>query len=286
LRQRLTETPGDDVHPLDIHGRRVIDCHEQLVGILRNRLGQNHADFFAQPAQAAGSRSIVWYTTAPGEVVDVATLPPEEKQRLAQRAERILGDVEGLAVQSANDGPAGRTVGELLHAAAQVPSNAMLFSVGGKVVTVLWGHRSGSAAHAPAPTAREALSATAPVHTTVQVAPAPAIRAPVAENKAARRPHWLVPAFLALVLVALLAWAWQSDLLLRLAGPEDDLSARIAAVEARNQTLAARIAELKKTSAPLKCVPEPVPSPQKQPAKQSHHSPSGPVAFALHAEGT
>ena len=85
---------GDDVHPLDVHGRRVIDCHEQLAGILRNRLGQNHADFFAQPAQAAGSRSIVWSTTLPGEVAGVDALAPDEKRirhygLLANRAKRL-----------------------------------------------------------------------------------------------------------------------------------------------------------------------------------------------------
>jgi hypothetical protein len=261
------ETSGGDSHPLDVHGRRVVDCHEQLVGILRNRLGQNHADFFAQPALTAGSRTIVWYTTVAGEIAAVDTLSPDEKQRLTQRAERILGDVEGLAAQTVSDGPAGATVSDLLRAAAQVAPGAPLFSVGGKVVTVLWGHRSASAAHEPAPRldTRQAVAAKAPLQETVHnIATTPAVRAQAGAHASAQRQRWLVPSLIALVVVALLAWAWQSDFLAGLAGSGGDLSAQIAAAEARNQTLASRLAELKKNSAPVKCVPVPIPAPQKQ----------------------
>jgi hypothetical protein len=270
LRQRLTETPGDDVHPLDIHGRRVIDCHEQLVGILRNRLGQNHADFFSQPAVTAGSRAIVWYTSVPGEAAAVTALSPDEQQRLTQRAERILGDVEGLAAQTASDGPAGRTVGELLSAAAQVAPGAPLFSVGGKVVAVLWGHRSANAprAHGPASNAPEPVPAQSVVHGTTQTAVSgAAVGTHTAESTKTQRPAWIVPALVALVAVVLLAWAWQSDFLGQLAGQGGDLRVQIAAAEARNQDLASRISELKKKPAALKCVPEPVPSPGKQPPR-------------------
>jgi hypothetical protein len=268
------ETSGDDVHPLEIHGRRVIDCHEQLVGILRNRLGQNHADFFAQPALSSGSRSIVWYTTVTGEVAPVDTLSPDEKQRLTQRAERILADVEGLAAQTASDGPAGATVSEILRAAAQVAPGAPLFSIGGKVVAVLWGHRSASAAQMAAPRldTPQALAAKTPVQETVQtIASTPAVRARTSADASAQRQRWLVPSLIALVVVALLAWAWHSDLFVRLAGSGDDLGAQIAAAEARNQTLASRISELKKNPASVKCVPAPIPAPP----KQSFVSPSG-----------
>jgi hypothetical protein len=258
------------VHPLDIHGRRVIDCHEQLVGILRNRLGQNHADFFAQPALNAGSRAIVWYTTVPGEVAAVTALPPDEQQRLTQRAERILGDVEGLAAQTASDGPAGRTVGELLAAAAQVAPGAPLFSVGGRVVTVLWGHRSANAprAHGLASGAPEPLPAQGAVLDTTQAAVSGAAAGThTAPHASAQRRAWLVPSLVALVAVALLAWAWQSDFLGQLAEQGGDLRVQIAAAEARNQDLATRISALKKNPAALKCVPEPVPSPGKQPPR-------------------
>jgi hypothetical protein len=284
VRQRLTETTGDDAQPLDIHGRRVIDCHEQLAGILRNRLGRDHADFFAQPAPAAGSRAIVWYTALSGEIASVTTLPPDEQQRLTQRAERILGDVKGLAAASASDGPAGATVGELLRAAAHVASGAPLFSVGGKVVAVLWGHRSSNTAH-PVPEfhSRQTPRTEASSHGSVQADTLHTAAEPtVARNAPAPRRHWLVPTLIALFAVALLAWAWQSGFLFPSAGPGDELGAQIAAVEARNQTLAARIAELKKNPGAVKCVPEPVPSPGKQsPAKQSR----SPSAITLASRG-
>lgn len=278
MRQRLAETSGDDAYPLDVHGRRVIDCHEQLVGILRNRLGQNHADFFAQPAPTAGSRSIVWYTPLSGEVARVDTLAPDERQRLTQRAERILGDVEGLAAQTVSDGPAGGTVAELLRAAAQVAPGAALFSVGGKVVTILWGHRCANSARAHTAPA-DPRSARSPETSTHETRQAPASDTIVHTRSTVGTPaqprRWLVPSLVALLVVAIVAWAWHGDFLVRVAG-RDDLSAQIAAVEARNQTLTGQISELKKNPSVAKCVPEPVPSPGKQkPAKQSFHSPAG-----------
>src|SRR5690349_6994782 len=89
--QRLAETSGAEGQPLDVHGKRLIDCYDQLVGILRNRLGQNHANLFAQP-RAQSSGAMAWYTPMTGSVVRADALPPEERQRLQERAQRILGD--------------------------------------------------------------------------------------------------------------------------------------------------------------------------------------------------
>ena len=207
MRQRLTETPGDDVHPLDIHGRRVIDCHEQLVGILRNRLGQNHADFFAQPALTAGSRAIVWYTSVPGEVaaVDCASARRAAASHAARRAHpgrRGRACRADRVRRTRRDEPWA----SFCRAAAQVAPGAPLFSVGGKVVAVLWGHRSANAprAHGPVSSVPEPLPVQGPVHGTTQNAVSgAAIGTHTAENAKPQRPAWIVPALVALVAVAL-----------------------------------------------------------------------------------
>ena len=94
--QRLAETSRGEGLPLDVHGKRLIDCYDQLVGILRNRLGQNHAHLLAQP-RVQPSGAIQWYTPLAGPVVRAEALPSDERQRLQDRAERILGYIQGVS---------------------------------------------------------------------------------------------------------------------------------------------------------------------------------------------
>jgi hypothetical protein len=291
VRQRLTETSADQGQPLDIHGRRLIDAYEQLVGILRNRLGQNHAHFFAQPV-AGRSGSITWFTPLPGDVVPADALGAEERQRLQDRAERILGDVEGVASDIQSDS-AGRLVGDMLRAAAQVAPAAPLFSVGGKPVTVLWGHHSGTSS-ATAPRATSAVASSAgpstampdrALHTSSEPtvttrstvgghAPASAASIAIGSDVDARKRRvWLLSALIALAALTLVVLGLRSCSVVRNeADPlTGELTAQIAAVEARNRTLETEIARRNKPDA-VKCVPDVrspgAAAPKKPPATQ------------------
>jgi hypothetical protein len=267
VRQRLTETSAELGQPLDVHGRRLIDCYDQLAGILRNRLGQNHAHFLAQPVERSGS--ISWFTQLAGEVVGEDALIPEERQRLKDRASQILGDIEGLAADIRTEGATGPMLGEMLRAAAQLAPGASLFSVGGKPVITLWGHRSASS-NEPA---RRTMPNGVPQVNTVAIAAhsapsggATATQPAVSGGRA--RPAiagiqartWIIPALIGLSVLIVLLWGMRSCSTARVEPDAPDLTAQIAEVEARNKALEVEIAQRKSNAPRVKCVPEPTPS--------------------------
>jgi hypothetical protein len=279
VRQRLTETSGGEGQPLDVHGKRLIDCYDQLVGILRNRLGQNHAHFLAQP-RVEPSGSITWFTPLAGAVVTADALAPEERQRLKDRAERIVGDIHGVASDIQAEGAAGQMIADMLRAAAQLAPGAPLFSVDGKPVVALWGHRgSGASATDFRPSAPGAPAA-APLRSAA-VSPPPITTAPhvpasstvlanshtgatppkiaVSSDSAAgkRRAAGLVFALAAIAVLLALLWNFRDylgggngDALAR------DLDMQIAQAEARTKVLETEIARRQGKGAPVKCVPE------------------------------
>jgi hypothetical protein len=268
--QRLAETSRGEGQPLDVHGKRLIDCYDQLAGILRNRLGQNHAHLLAQP-RAQPSGAIHWYTPLAGAVVRADALPPEERQRLHDRAERILGDIQGVAHDIQSEGAAGQMIADMLRAAAQLAPEAPLFSVDGKPVAILWGHRSNDApplvTTSASPTATP--SSTAPVQPRPPAIPANsqaevmASRIPEASDGAARkrrRVRVLAVCAAVLALLALFFGLRQFVFDDRMTSASAaDLDTQIAAVESRNRVLEAEIARTKgKGKGPaVKCVPEP-----------------------------
>jgi hypothetical protein len=278
--QRLAETSGGENEPLEIHGKRLIDCYDQLVGILRNRLGQNHAHFFAQPRVGA-SGSITWFTPLPGAVVRADELPPEERQRLEERAQRILGDVHGVATDIQSQGPGGQMIADMLRAAAQIAPRAPLYSIDGKPVVTLWGHRSSGAAvasAAPALRAEPAAAApasavssavargTAPASTPSSPAPAASQAGPIPSKATTAgatgmRSYQRVALFAAsaLVLLAALFWGWRQFTMRAYdkTASAGDIDAQITRAEARNRLLESEIARLKTKGAPaVKCVPD------------------------------
>jgi hypothetical protein len=272
--QRLAETSRGDGEPLDVHGKRLIDCYDQLAGILRNRLGQNHAQFLAQPrAQASGA--IQWYTPLAGNVVRADALPPEERQRLQDRAQRILGDIQGVASDIESEGAAGQMIGAMLRAASHLAPQAPLFSVDGKPVVILWGHRSSAPVSAEATTPNvtpvATPSKTVPLQPQAHTSTAPAVPAnsgaeaiaskiPVTDDAHARKRqrNRIIAACAALIAVAAIAFGLRHFWLRE--GDSDasagDLDTMIAQTEERNRVLEADIARMKGKGPAVKCVPE------------------------------
>ena len=273
--QRLAETSRGEGQPLDVHGKRLIDCYDQLVGILRNRLGQNHAHLLAQP-RVQPSGAIQWYTPLAGPVVRAEALPSDERQRLQDRAERILGDIQGVANDIQSEGAAGQMIADMLRASVQLAPGAPLFSVDGKPVAILWGHRSTDAPPLVAPTDAAPARPAAPSSSTVPVRPQPAVPAntqtevaaakiPEAVDSAARkrrRIRILAACAAVIALLALLFGLRQfvfGDHITEASAA--GLDAQIAEVEERNRLLESQIARAKgkgKDKGPaVKCVPEP-----------------------------
>jgi len=279
VRQRLTETSGGEGQPLDVHGKRLIDCYDQLVGILRNRLGQNHAHFLAQP-RIEPSGAITWFTPLAGEAIAADTLAPEERQRLKDRAGRIIGDIHGVASDIQAEGAAGQMIADMLRAAAELAPGAPLFSVDGKPVVALWGHRASGASSVDARASAPIVTA-APASSRPLPSPPPSASTPNAvagstvlansqtgasastitserDSRDGRPRTALVIGLAVLALIAALLWFLKDELI---AGGASDTAARdldmqIAQAEARTKVLEAEIARRQGKGPPVKCVPE------------------------------
>ncbi|KQP11863.1 VWA domain-containing protein [Pseudorhodoferax sp. Leaf267] len=295
--QRLLYTPRTAGFALEVHGRSLLASHEQIVNILRSRLGQAHGDLLASPKPDA--EGVAWSTALSGDAVLASTLPPEERDKLDKRAQRLLNDIRGLGQQLAAEGSAAQMVGQMIERAAQLPSGDWLYSVGGKPVLVLWGHADAAQPPVPPvapPAAAPAPAAAAAVPAAAAAAPDPAMDAaikslePAAGTAAAAaapsaappaRRRWLWALLLLPLLAALLFFGLRGCQ--DQAAPADDLSARLGEAQARNKALEDEIARKKAQAPQFMCV-RPSPEPPVAAASAPEPEASAPVAAASEPE--
>lgn len=260
--QGLIKTRGDAGQAVQVGGRALTAAHEQISGILRSRLGQNHAELLAIPKPDADG--IAWSTNLAGTVTPAAQLPEDERAKLQQRAERFLGEIRGLAQQLRGEGPASAVVAQMLEQATKQPPGDWLYSVGGRPVMVMWGHAAPGTPVAPVAAAAAAAAAAAtatPAAAAVPPALPPAAAPVVPPSAAAAAPapwkRWLLWGLLLLVLLYLLFFGWKrcSEMPVADAG----LAEQIAQAEARNQGLEAELAAKRGARPQMQCVPDPVP---------------------------
>ncbi|MES2687299.1 MAG: VWA domain-containing protein [Pseudomonadota bacterium] len=305
--QQLIQTAGQDGLPIEFGGRRLTDSYEQIVSTLRSKLGQNHADFLARAAVDA-SGGVAWSTHLAGAVRKASTLPEEDLAKLRKTAMRLSGDIRGLAAQLRAQGPEQKDLADMLERSAQVGSGDWLFSVGGKAVTVMWGH-SGSALAMPGQAAAPAASALTvppsaaalPAHVPPSVpanaaadiqdadiidvdarnVPPPVAKLPWWKRLLAMR--WLRWVLLALLLLALLLFGLKRCSGLMPVLP--DASSALAEVEKQNRELEEEIARRKvqpqfqcepdKVDPPLPAASEPPPpAPPPEPAASAPQPPA------------
>lgn len=167
--QSLITTPGGAGQALEVSGRSLVGAHAQIANILKSRLGQNHGDLLAQP-RLLPEGGIAWSTPLEGTVQPGSRLAPDERAKLQQRADRLSGEIRGLARQMEAEGPAAQVVAQMLERVLMQAPGDWLYSVGGKPVLVMWGHAAPGTVLSPwTPKA-----APAPAATIVPPAAAPA----------------------------------------------------------------------------------------------------------------
>ena len=270
--QRLLQTSRSAGFGLEVRGRSLLASHEQIVNILRSRLGQAHGDLLAVPKIEADG--VAWSTALSGDAVLASTLPPDERDKLQKRAERLLNDIRGLGQQLAAEGAAAQMVGEMIALATQVPPGDWLYSVGGKPVMVMWGHAATPQPPAAAPppmTAPTHAAAAAAVPAAATTAHDPALAAaiqslepPVQASAAvpaapAPQRRWLWALLLLPLLAALLFFGLRGCK--DAAAPADDLSAQLGEAQARNKALEDDIARKKAQAPQFMCVRPPAEEP-------------------------
>jgi hypothetical protein len=262
LAQSLIRTRGDAAQALQVGGRTLAAAHEQIAGILRSRLGQNHAELLAVPKPDADG-GIAWSTNLAGAVTPAAQLPEDERAKLQQRAERFLSEIRGLAQQLRGEGPASAVVAQMLEQAVRQPPGEWLYSVGGRPVLVLWGH---AAAGTPVAPVAAVPVATAAVAAPVAAAAPPAVVAPIPPSSTPPSPQaaprtgkpWWLWVLLALVLLYLLFFGLKRC---SATPPVADaaLDEQLAQAEARNKALEDELAAKRGARPQMQCVPDPAP---------------------------
>jgi hypothetical protein len=275
--QTLIKTPPGAGQSLDVGGRPLTAAHEQLVGILRQRLGQNHGELFAAPRLGADG-AIVWTTPLTAPAMPAAQLAPDERDKLEQRVDRLLTDIRGLADQLRAEGGTAALVAPLLDRATLRPPGDWLYSVGGKPVLVLWGHVAPGAVPPPvlapanaSPTAAAGLAASS-------VAPTVASAAITATTP--RRWPWLLAG--GVLLLAGMAWALRSCT--DPAAGDPALAAQLAQAEARNLALEEDLARRRGAAPQLMCMADPPPPAAAPPASAPPAiPPPAPAASAVAA---
>lgn len=257
--QQLIRTEAGAGHALQVNGRAVTAAHEQVVAIIRSRLGQNHADYLARPAPEADG-AVRWSTHLAGTVRAAGELGADERDKLQRTAERLAGDIRGLAAQMQGEGPATQMVGQMLERAAQVPSGDWLYSVGGKPVTVMWGHAGSALAAAALPPVGTGVAGAAPAGAAVAGAGVAGAGAAAVKGGWLRMLGWG-----ALALVVLAAVLFGLKQCKPGASGPSSLGATVEDLKRQNQKLEQDIVQKRNQRSPWTCVPEP-PKPPEPPA--------------------
>lgn len=261
-----------------------VECHAQLRALLLQRLGPEHAALLAEPQHDPERRSVDWYTDTDGPAVPVSQLPPDEAEALRAKAGALARDIQTLAKQLDAEGHNAALSGQLLALALRHPADDDLWSVNGRPVLTNWGFAPGAVGAQPQDLTRLGAFAPAPAPA---AATAAAVAAPVAAAPAATRgcllsPGWLLPLFLLLLLLWLLA-----AMLGLLPSPlpsgcfrDDQARQAVEAAEARRAALEDELARLREQlslraqlckpaptppPAPVEKQPEPKPDPKPEP---------------------
>ena len=267
---RIIRTPGQGYRRLGLQGNAVIGSHLQMVSILRNRLGREHADFLARPEVDPESGDVDWYTPSGGTSRRVADLRESERAPIEGLAAQLTREILQLADKLKREGQSAELVGRMLELAMETPAGSWLYECQGKPVLVLWGHSGEQLVEAGIATSPSLKIKPVPPKAAA-TAPAP-IEAPSVEAKMTAKAsfswrEWL-PLFkraLKFLLWFLLALALCSLVLFGLSScvpgfqpprgaAAPAVEAQIAALQARESALQAELDEARRKAA--LCVPD------------------------------
>ncbi|MHC2000387.1 hypothetical protein ACYQR9_08080 [Methylobacterium sp. CM6241] len=139
---KLTEIPRQGFDAVNL---KLGQQYEQLVDLLAQRLGPDHARLFAEPVPVAmaktGLPGFAWFADGDGEARPVTRLAPDEAQALRQVAARLTLDVATFADTLEGEGEASRDLARLIRDALVTPDEDHLWSLDGQPVLVAWGYR-------------------------------------------------------------------------------------------------------------------------------------------------
>jgi hypothetical protein len=138
---------------LDLVNPKLAQQYEQIVALLRRRLGDDHALLLAEPvslsATRAGTARVAWFAAADGDAVPLTSLGSSEAEQLNHKVELLLQDIRILADALEHEGDASRELGRLLRDAIIFPGGDSIWSLDGRPVLVDWGYRKTEDSNTP-----------------------------------------------------------------------------------------------------------------------------------------
>ena len=127
---------------LGVAGRDVVAARDQIVTILRNRIGESAARLLTVAQTDDGDNGIVvWRSADGGSLTPVSELSTERAEALRTAYRELAAEIGALASRIAAESDSGRVAGHLIRLALVTPGGYQaLHAAGDQPVLVNWGH--------------------------------------------------------------------------------------------------------------------------------------------------
>lgn len=213
----ITTSSRGNMHPLAFQGLLAVECHSQLMELVRPRLGDSYVLLFASPEIDAERETVDWYSPVQGQVSLLSDAPPERQDVVRAELKKMGLELRKLAETLKDSGESQRVIGgNLLELALCYPDESCIRMVGDQPVIICWGFGPSSSGAQPQELSRLAVDPVRVVppqsKTPSPVAPIPAEipPQPVTAEREERSSglFWLLPLLLLLLLLAVLFVSW------------------------------------------------------------------------------
>src|SRR5580704_7846269 len=169
-RPTLILTTRLGVRPLGVRGDPLHAVADQLLAVIRRRLGDGPADLLAEPQLRETGDGIDWYAARSGPVRRLADLDENERADVLATIQSHLDSIRTLGAQlkDSSGSEEARLIGRSLELATTRPSDDFVYVVDGQPVITAWGYEADAAASLqafsapPAPPRPAAILASAP----------------------------------------------------------------------------------------------------------------------------
>jgi len=139
------------IRPVLCHDQPVYMRHLQIREILRERLGEEHAELLTDPVitreSLDGDQEALWLSTYLRDPKPYPSLSDEERSRVNEQLGQLLGDIEVLSeeLRKSEDDEELCRIGEIMGKVVLVPGPDCIYADGEKVSLVCWGFTSDKA---------------------------------------------------------------------------------------------------------------------------------------------
>jgi hypothetical protein len=133
---------------LGVRGDPLHAVADQLLAVIRRRLGDDTAQLLADPQLREGGDGIDWYAARTGDVRRIGELSQDERGEILRTVETRLDAIRQLGTQLAasQSSDEARLIGRSLLLATRRPSDDFIYVVDGQPVIAAWGYEADAVA--------------------------------------------------------------------------------------------------------------------------------------------